>query len=101
MITTTIFAKARRTHEGKAFTSYCTQLTRKDGSKQYADVRFRQSCGVPDEFPVNIDIAEGNVSKRHVTDPVDESEKTYYTLWVKAWKKSATEFKDDSLDEFM
>lgn len=96
----TVFAKERKTHEGRPFTSYFTKLKKKNGEEVNADVRFTKACGTPSEFPVTFDVTAGNVSHRTVEDPYDGSKKTYYTLWVKGYENPQP-FEDNTLDEFM
>lgn len=100
MIKVTVFAKERKTHEGRPFTSYFTKLKKKSGEEVNADVRFTKAAGTPPEFPVTFEVTAGNVSHREVEDPYDGSKKTYFTLWVKAFQ-NAEAFEDNSLDEFI
>lgn len=100
MIKTTVFAKERRTHEGRPFTAYYTTLTKKDGTKVYADVKFTKACEKPEAFPVTFEVTSGNVSNRQVEDPYDGTKKTYYTLWVKGYS-NVEPYEDHSLDDFI
>lgn len=87
-----VYEHTRKTKEGKPFKAYSTTLEKKTGEKVYADVKFRQECGLPSHFPCSILVIVGNVKPRPVGD------KTYYTLWVKAFNEVQEE---GDLDEFV
>lgn len=101
----TVFAKKRKTEEGRAFTSYVAKLEKKDGSELSAGVKFREECGAPkaESCPMIIEIPKekANLSPRNYTDPKTGEEKTSYDLWVSEWKESAEKYVDHSLDEFV
>lgn len=97
----TIFAKRIKKHDGTSFTGYVTKLTRKDGSEQYARVRFNQDVQLPREFPAVIIIPAGkaNLQQQDLTKD-DGTTYTRYTLWVSGWDPSGEKFVDHSLDDF-
>ena len=99
----TIYAKKRRTTEGKSFFSYLSTLTRKDGTKQTVSVRFRDDCGnpKPEKCPMNIkfDKDNANMTTREFTREDTGEAGTSYTLWVSKWEPGAL-FVDHSLDDF-
>lgn len=99
----TVFAKKRRTSEGKEFPSFIATLTRKDGSAQTVQVKFREDCGTPkaDKCPMNIkfDKRDANLSSRDYTREDTGEVATSYTLWVNKWVEGAP-YIDKSLDDF-
>lgn len=103
-----IFAKNRTSKEGKKFTAYVTKLVKKSGEIITTGVRFREDCGAPkaDECPcyILVDKANANLNTHSqlVTDPETGEERTatYYTMWIKDWKKSNKIYEDHSLDDF-
>lgn len=100
----TIYAKKRKTKEGKSFYSYLTTLQRKDGSGgQTMTVKFRDGIAIPraEECPMNIIIERGkaNVAESSYVRE-DTGEIAYsYTLWVNEWSQGS-EFVDHSLDDY-
>lgn len=101
----TIFAKKRTSREGKPFTAYLTRLTKKDGTTITTGVRFREDCGAPkaEICPCNIEVDKTACNFNSKEIGVNEDGVIVYsnTLWVSAWKKSATEYRDSSMDEFV
>lgn len=101
----TVFAKKRKTEEGRAFTSYVAKLEKKDGTELSVGVKFREECGAPkaESCPMIIEIPKekANLSPRSYTDPKTGEVKTSYDLWVSEWKESAEKYVDHSLDEFV
>lgn len=99
----TIFAKKRKSHEGKEFYSYLTSLTRKDGSTLTTAVRFRDdSAPKPSDCPCNIVVEKKNANlatSEFVREDTGEIA-TSYTLWVKAWTPGGA-YVDKSLDDFV
>ena len=99
----TIYAKKRTTNEGKAFFSYLSTLTRKDGTKQIVSVKFRDDAGKPkpENCPMNIKFNKGDanlVTSDFVREDTGEVCLSY-TLWVSRWDQGAP-FVDHSLDDF-
>lgn len=99
----TIYSKKRTNRDGKAFYSYITTLTRKDGSTQTVGVKFRDECGhpKPENCPMNIrvDKENANISKSTYTREDTGETAVSYTMWIAAWE-SGTPWVDKSLDEF-
>ena len=97
----TIFAKKKQTKTGKVFFTYLTTLKKKDGTEDKMEVKFREECGTPAAFPVNIIVDKGdcNVSKklrnREDTGEVYETR----TLWITKWTEG-TPYVDTSLDDY-
>lgn len=99
----TIFAKQRKTADGRPFTSYITRLTRiSDGNTFAASVKFRESCGAPPatECPCILEINKRacNLSSHEYTNTTTGETGTGYELWVTAWKKCG-EYIDTSMDD--
>ena len=103
---TTIFAKRVKSHDGKSFVTFVTQLERKDGSRQYMRVMYsgkdRTKAFDTDICPLVIEFnrEDANVSAETYTDKSGEERKSY-TLWVKDYKVSDEKFVDHSLDDFI
>lgn len=106
----TLFAKSIHSRDGKSYAIFVTNLERKDGSKQYATVRY-----VGDDTRmgfdskrcpciINIEKGDANLSKktRTVTDSKTGESRTVdsYTLWVKKYTEAPEKWVDHSLDEF-
>ena len=97
----TVFAKKKQTKTGKVFFTYLTTLKKKDGTEDRMEVKFREDCGIPDHFPINLILEKGdcNVSKklknREDTGEVFEVR----TLWVNRWNEGEP-YVDTSLDEY-
>lgn len=98
-----IFAKQRKTKEGRSFTVYLSTLTKKDGSTVPCSVKFNQSCNPPkpESCPMNIilDKEHCNVSKRRYLDESTGEILYAYTLWVSQYAAGG-EYVDHSMDEF-
>ena len=103
----TIFAKKRKTKEGKDFTAYFTKLTKKTGEVITTSVKFREDCGAPkrENCPMNIvvDKSHANFVEKGITyedsegiekDGIDR------TLWISEWTEGEL-YVDTSLDEFV
>ena len=82
-----IFAKRIKTHDGKSFTIFVTNLERKDGSRQYMRVMYsgkaRNKAFDTDLCPLVIEFnrEDANVSTETYTDKSGEERKSY-TLWL-------------------
>lgn len=99
-----IFAKKRKTRDGKAFYGYLTSLTRKStGEALTVAVKFRDDAGSPrpDECPCNIIINKGdcNMATRSFVREDTGEAAVGYTLWVNKWSKGAA-YVDHSMDDF-
>ena len=104
----TIFAKNRKTREGKQFTCYFGNITRKDGTAEQVTVKFRQDVEIPKTFPciLNFNKSDANLSTgvyiREIETPggdeaVEEVETR--TLWITGYT-SVEAFVDHSLDDY-
>ena len=97
----TVFAKKKKTKTGKDFFTYLTTLTRKDGEEEMIEVKFREECGAPKSFPVNLVIEkkDANISKKNITREDNGEMFEKKTLWVSAWEEGEP-YEDTSLDEY-
>lgn len=103
---TAVFAKRIKSHDGKSFTIFVTNLERKDGTPQYMKVMYTgkdknknfdsDACPMIIEF----DRQSANVSKTVYTDRNGEDRLTY-TLWIKDYRRLNEQFVDHSLDDFI
>lgn len=115
ILTLTIFAKKRKAKDGREFLTYLTTLPNDEKVK----VKFRQECGIPKEFPCNIDLVQTgcNLSTEKFTRTVEDNKideatgevlgtervqetGTAKVLWISAWAYSAEEYRDTTMDEF-
>lgn len=105
----TVFAKTKHTKEGKPFNTYFSKLKKKDGSEIIAELKFREDCGVPKDFPVNIIVEKSNAnfSEKDVTvvskDEAGNEEERVVTqrrIWINSWDYSEEEYIDHSMDDF-
>lgn len=114
-LTLTIFAKTRKTNDGREFKTYLTTLP----NGQKVKVKFQTACGEPKCCPCNIDLMQNGCNLTAETrvrtvvdskvDPatgevigtetVQENAETK-VLWISAWAYSAEEYRDTSMDEF-
>lgn len=97
----TIFAKQRKTTEGRAFYAYVATLPRKDGTNQTVGVKFRGDHQPrPESCPciINVNKTDMNLSTRDITLKNGDPGKSY-TLWVSAWTPGRP-YVDHSLDDF-
>lgn len=102
-----VFAKKRKTKEGRPFTSYVTKMKKKDGSEVFATVKFREECGnpKPEDCPlyINVKKADANMSTKTVEVVGEDGEMIETerkTLWVNAWERDPEIYVDTSLDDF-
>ena len=95
----TVFAKTRKTEEGRAFTSYNGRLTKKNGETLSVGIKFKSPCTGPnkEECPCNIifEKQDANLAQRYD----EEADRVYSTLWIAAYKMGEP-YEDHSLDEF-
>lgn len=97
----TVFCKTAKTKEGKTFPIFVSRLGKKDGTNTYVTVRFPEDNKPdPKKCPANIDLVEGNLSRRESIN--EETGETYehFTLWVKKWEYNAEPYVDHSLDDY-
>lgn len=101
MLKFTLFAKKRKTKEGKEFYNFFTTLTRKDGSELTTSVKFN-GCEPPkpSQCPINLEVPrdKANLSLKTVTAD-DGNVYENNTLWVKEYTEGEP-YVDHSLDEF-
>lgn len=100
----TVFAKERKTKEGRAFTSYVTKLLNKStGEIETMTVKFRQACGSPDakDCPCNIEIAKSDCNVQEQSYTREDTGETMIgkSLWVNSWAMGS-EYIDHSTDEY-
>lgn len=97
----TVFAKKKKTKTGKDFFTYLTTLTKKDGEEEMIEVKFREECGVPKSFPVNLVIekSDANISKKTVIREDNGEAFVRKMFWVSAWTEGEP-YVDTSLDEY-
>lgn len=103
----TIFAQKKKTKEGREFFTYLATLTKKDGSEDKVEAKFREECGAPDPkkcpLIIEVDKSDANISekKEKYTDEVGaEQEVTRRRLWISAYSESEEKFIDSSLDDY-
>lgn len=101
----TLFRKQGTTKDGRKFNIFVTTLNRKDGTKQYATVKYSGGDETkqfnPNKCPyiINVDKKHANIGITHWTDRNGEVREDY-TLWVKDYTVSDEEYVDHSLDDF-
>lgn len=100
----TIYAKKKQSRDGKTFYTYLSTLTRKDGTQQTVQVKFRDEAGnpKPENCPMNIviDKNDANLSSRdYVREDTGETVRAF-TLWVTQYAPGS-KFVDHSLDDFV
>lgn len=99
----TVFAKSRTTKEGKPFNTYFTKLTKKDGTEITTELKFREECGAPKNFPCNIivDKRDANFVEKEITYEKngEEQDALQRRLWISNWKDGEP-YVDHSLDDF-
>lgn len=99
----TIFAKKRKSEDGREFYTYLTTLKKKDGTELKCQVKFREACGNPKgaDCPMNIivDKNAANLSAKDIEREETGEIMTVYSLWVSEWKKGE-KYVDHSLDDF-
>lgn len=100
----TLFAKERKTQQGKPFWGYLAKLTnKKTGEIETIGVRFRQDCGQPDpkNCPMNIVIEKGdaNISETTYTREDTGENATSKNLWINKWKEGS-KYVDHSMDDY-
>ena len=103
----TIFAQKKKTKEGREFYTYLASLTKKDGTTEKVEAKFREECGAPDPKAcpviIEVDKADANISekKETYTDEVgEEREIIRRRLWISKYSESSEKFVDSSLDDY-
>lgn len=109
-----IFGKKGINSEGRTFPIYFSTLTKKDGSQDSVNVKFREACGSPDlkDCPCTIYverekanlvikpiIVEDDGVKSVLTDDNGEV-KMRRTLWISEWQMVGP-YIDHSLDDYI
>lgn len=102
-----IFAKKRKTSDGKEFFGYIATITDKNGEEQTIGAKFKDECGnpKPEACPLYIefDKDDANISTKKETkvDEVGEESKVEYkTLWISKYIVSDEKYVDHSLDDY-
>lgn len=114
-LTLTIFAKTRKTKDGREFKTFFTTLPNDEKVK----VKFRRECNEPNQFPCNIDLEQDgcNLSVEKYTREVEDNKIDEATgdvigtervkeqgeakvLWISTWAYSEEAYRDKSMDEF-
>lgn len=99
----TVFAKSKTTKEGKPFNTYFSKLTKKDGTEVSVELKFREECGAPKNFPCNIivDKQDANLVEKEITYEKDgeEKEALQRRMWISKWTDGEP-YVDHSLDDF-
>lgn len=97
----TVYAKTKKTAEGRTFRIYLSRVHRKStGEEIPVRVNFKEGVPVPTVFPVNlvVDKKDANLATKHYRD--DEGvERTSQTLWIEKYEMGEP-FEDHSLDDF-
>lgn len=98
-----IFAKKRRTKDGREFFSYLSTLRKKDGDTIPVSVKFNKEIQPPkpEKCPCNIIVDKDNCnlsSKKYFREETGEVLETH-TLWVSQYA-AGSEFIDHSMDDF-
>lgn len=98
----TIFAKTKKTAEGRTFRIYLSRLINKNSGEELpVRVQFREGIPVPSLYPINIIVEkkDANLSTKKFTDD-EGKEHVTHTLWVNSYQTSPEPFVDHSLDDY-
>lgn len=99
----TIFAKKRTNADGKVFYTYLGRMTKKDGTYQSVQVKFKDGVSIPkpDRCPMIIEFnkTDANLSQYTYDNKQTGATGTGYNLWVSNWREGE-EFIDHSLDDY-
>lgn len=102
-----IFAKKKETKEGKKFYTYFATLTKKDGTEENVDCKFREECGSPkpESCPLYIefDKEDANLATKKIktVDEVgNDKEVEVKKLWISKYQISEEKYVDNSLDDY-
>lgn len=97
----TIFAKKRRTKDGKPFYTYLTRLKKKNGEEDVVSVKFTDDFKPsPNDCPLNIEVDKEKANLSVKTVIVNDEDYLSKTLWVKEYKTSDEVYVDRSLDDY-
>lgn len=103
----TIFAQKKKSKENREFYTYLATLTKKDGSEDKLEAKFREECGAPDPkkcpLIIEVDKANANISEKKETytnEVGEEKEVTRRRLWISAYTESEEKFVDSSLEDY-
>ena len=91
----TIYAKNKKTTDGKLFKIYLTTVTM-HGNPVRVRVKFTESA--PKSFPVNIEVNRETANLQEIRYTKDGQERKTFTLWVTQWELSTEEYRNHSLD---
>ena len=99
----TIFAKKKKSKEGREFYSYFTKLTKQDGTEETISVKFQEDIKPKGEnCPLNIifDKADANISTKTL---IKEDGQVFEdkNLWIKKFEEDPEKFRDKSLDDYI
>ena len=97
-----IFAKKRKSKDGRSFYSYITTLPRKDGTQQTMSVKFKtEDKPKPEQCPMNVKFDQdfANIARQtYIREDTGEPAESY-TLWLNEWQPGE-KYVDHSFDEF-
>lgn len=103
----TIFAQKKKSKDNMEFYTYLATLTKKDGSEDKLEAKFRKECGAPDPkkcpLIIEVDKDKANISetKEAYTNEVgEEKEVIRRRLWISAYTESEEKFVDSSLEDY-
>ena len=101
----TVFAKKRKTSDGKTFNVFVTKMINKDGEAFYVTVKAPEDDEIKaNECPLNIEFDKANANLTHTKDTIETDdgvrEYVHHTLWLKKYTRSAEKYVDTSLDDF-
>lgn len=97
----TIYAKTKKTSEGRSFKVYLSRLyNKRTGEDVPVRVVFQEGCTLPTIFPCNIvaEKADMNLSEKKYRDEQGEEHITR-SLWIKDYQMGEP-FEDHSLDDY-
>ena len=102
-----IFSQKKKTKENREFYAYLATLTKKDGSEDKLEAKFREECGAPDpkKCPIIIEVDKSDVNisaknEKYVDEVGEEKEITRRRLWISKWSESDEKFVDHSMDDY-
>lgn len=96
-----VFAKKRTRKDGKVFYNYLSTITKKDGTEESVQLKFREDAGQPNpkECPRVIQVNKENANLVKKTVIIDEKEIEQRTLWISKYNDLG-DYVDTSLDEY-
>lgn len=97
----TVYAKTKKTAEGRTFRIYLSRITRKStGEEVPVRINFKEGVPLPTVFPVNLIVEkeDANLTVKHYKN--DEGEDcTAHNLWIEKYTMGEP-FVDHSLDDY-